>query len=672
MARYNTAPQTLAVTGAQTFTYAFTGGIISLTGTPGYTVTLVSPVFFPGSRQTFYNATADMITLATAAGQFKGNGVSLGTEIEIPTNSTYTLTSDGTDYVLTSALAGTTVFELPVSFNDVLNADGAVELNPADFNVEIKPTGTGTVDISPQSSVSIQPGAQVTIRPTGNASISSASGTVSVGDAGKTTSILGNISAITDGQTVTLSPTGTGTVTIDPGGNASIDAGGTLSITSTTAGNITNMNIGSSNPGTGAFTSLTASGNATMSSSTASTSTTSGALVVTGGLGVGGAIYAGSIQNTPIGSTTRSSGAFTSVAANAASSFTANVASTNTTTGTVVITGGLGVSGAIYAGSLQNTAIGSTTRSTGAFTTLTANSTVTVTATTASTSVDTGALQVDGGVGINGALWAGSLQGTPIGSSTRSTGAFTTLTANSTVTFSPANANVTLSPSGTGTVTLSPAGGGSINNMSIGATTASTGRFTTLTTTSTVTLSPAADVILKPTGTNNTVEIAPGTTAGNIDRMNIGATTRGTAAFTTLAANSTVSFTANSGATSTTTGTLRVTGGVGISQNCYVGGTMSAASIAETSSITLKENINPIEDALNAITQLEGVVYDRKDGSSKNEAGLIAEDVFKILPNLVKTDTKGKPESIMYSKLTAYLIEAVKTLKSEIDTLKGK
>ena len=68
MARYNTAPQTLVVTGEQTFTYAFTGGIISLTGTSGYTVTMVSPVFFPGSRQTFYKATDGMITIATAAG----------------------------------------------------------------------------------------------------------------------------------------------------------------------------------------------------------------------------------------------------------------------------------------------------------------------------------------------------------------------------------------------------------------------------------------------------------------------------------------------------------------------------------------------------------------------------------------------------------------------------
>lgn len=101
-------------------------------------------------------------------------------------------------------------------------------------------------------------------------------------------------------------------------------------------------------------------------------------------------------------------------------------------------------------------------------------------------------------------------------------------------------------------------------------------------------------------------------------------------------------------------------------------GTFTVTSLVESSSITLKENINPINDALDNLIQLSGVVYDRKDGSRKNEVGLIAEDVIKILPNLVTTDDNGKPEGIQYTKLTAYLIEAIKTLKHEIDELKGR
>jgi hypothetical protein len=91
---------------------------------------------------------------------------------------------------------------------------------------------------------------------------------------------------------------------------------------------------------------------------------------------------------------------------------------------------------------------------------------------------------------------------------------------------------------------------------------------------------------------------------------------------------------------------------------------MTASSITETSSIVYKENINPIQNALDKILQLDGVTYDRKDGSSVMEAGLIKEEVEKILPNVTQGD------GIQYTKLTAYLIEAVKSLTKEINELK--
>jgi hypothetical protein len=72
------------------------------------------------------------------------------------------------------------------------------------------------------------------------------------------------------------------------------------------------------------------------------------------------------------------------------------------------------------------------------------------------------------------------------------------------------------------------------------------------------------------------------------------------------------------------------------------------------------------------IMQMTGVVYDRKDGSSKNEAGLIAEDVYKVSPNLVGLDAEGNPHSIQYTKIGVYLIEAVKLLKQEIDAIKNR
>lgn len=100
-------------------------------------------------------------------------------------------------------------------------------------------------------------------------------------------------------------------------------------------------------------------------------------------------------------------------------------------------------------------------------------------------------------------------------------------------------------------------------------------------------------------------------------------------------------------------------------------GVLTTVSITESSSIALKENVAPIENALDSILKLVGVTYDRKDGSKKDEAGLIAEEVNKILPNIVTKDQHGNPDAIHYTKLTAYLIEAVKSLKLEINRLQG-
>jgi hypothetical protein len=100
-------------------------------------------------------------------------------------------------------------------------------------------------------------------------------------------------------------------------------------------------------------------------------------------------------------------------------------------------------------------------------------------------------------------------------------------------------------------------------------------------------------------------------------------------------------------------------------------GLLTVTSLTESSSIALKENINPITNGLNSVLNLQAYTYDRKDGSKKDEAGLIAEEVAEVLPNIVTYDADGKPSGINYTKLSAYLIEAVKSLKQEINDLKG-
>ena len=86
----------------------------------------------------------------------------------------------------------------------------------------------------------------------------------------------------------------------------------------------------------------------------------------------------------------------------------------------------------------------------------------------------------------------------------------------------------------------------------------------------------------------------------------------------------------------------------------------------------LKTNISPIENALEKIMQMQGVNYKRKDvQNARNQVGVIAQDMEKILPEVVITaDDDPKTKSVDYGKLTAVLIEAVKELSNEVKHLK--
>ena len=160
--------------------------------------------------------------------------------------------------------------------------------------------------------------------------------------------------------------------------------------------------------------------------------------------------------------------------------------------------------------------------------------------------------------------------------------------------------------------------------------------------------------------TKKTVVVHDGATPGGFPASRLEAVD-GTSTF-----NGQVRITNAAASTSTTTGSLIVSGGVGVA------GRITVSQIVETSTITVKENVNPILDALNSIMQLTGVIYDRKDKTSMNEPGLIAEEVDKILPNLVTKDDNGNPYGIQYTKLVAYLIEAVKDQQQQINELKKK
>ncbi len=86
------------------------------------------------------------------------------------------------------------------------------------------------------------------------------------------------------------------------------------------------------------------------------------------------------------------------------------------------------------------------------------------------------------------------------------------------------------------------------------------------------------------------------------------------------------------------------------------------------SDIQLKKDIQPIGNALDKILTLRGVKFNWKDPAmgAGNQVGLIAQDVEKVLPEVVSKNGDGYL-SVDYSKLSPLLIEAVKDLKTEKD-----
>jgi len=98
-----------------------------------------------------------------------------------------------------------------------------------------------------------------------------------------------------------------------------------------------------------------------------------------------------------------------------------------------------------------------------------------------------------------------------------------------------------------------------------------------------------------------------------------------------------------------------------------------SGTLTETSSREMKTNIEPIENILPSVLQMQGVKFDWKDSvHGINNYGFIAEDVDKILPNLVSHDSDGTAQGIQYSKMTAVLLEAIKEQQVQIEELKSK
>ena len=96
----------------------------------------------------------------------------------------------------------------------------------------------------------------------------------------------------------------------------------------------------------------------------------------------------------------------------------------------------------------------------------------------------------------------------------------------------------------------------------------------------------------------------------------------------------------------------------------------ATGDITAFSDINLKKNIEVIPDALNKVSQLRGVTFDRIDiEDGPRQTGMIAQEVEKVIPESVHTNEEGI-KSVAYGNLVGLLVESIKELKAEVEVLK--
>ena len=104
---------------------------------------------------------------------------------------------------------------------------------------------------------------------------------------------------------------------------------------------------------------------------------------------------------------------------------------------------------------------------------------------------------------------------------------------------------------------------------------------------------------------------------------------------------------------------------ISVLNNIYLSGT-----ILSISDCNLKTNINKIENSLDKIETISGYTYKRTD-TGKMETGLIAQEVIRILPEVINYNTNNN-YTISYGNMCGILVECIKELNEKIKILNNR
>lgn len=156
-----------------------------------------------------------------------------------------------------------------------------------------------------------------------------------------------------------------------------------------------------------------------------------------------------------------------------------------------------------------------------------------------------------------------------------------------------------------------------------------------------------------------------GTTAGSTIRGSSGAI--GVLSSTTFSASS-ASIT---GLSATSAAIGKFAAGSSSVGNLFSSGNITAnGNVTAYSDIRVKDNIQPIQHAVERILNINGVTYTRTDMEDKirRYAGVIAQDVEEVFPEAVFSN--GEVKTVDYNATIGLIIEAIKEQQADIERLK--
>ena len=105
------------------------------------------------------------------------------------------------------------------------------------------------------------------------------------------------------------------------------------------------------------------------------------------------------------------------------------------------------------------------------------------------------------------------------------------------------------------------------------------------------------------------------------------------------------------------------------SGNALAGAFTATGDITAFSDARVKENVETIPNALEKVTALRGVNFN-KIGEEKRSTGVIAQEVKEVLPEVIHENEDGML-SVAYGNITGVLIEAIKEQQKQIEELKA-